>query len=84
LDPPVDLMSENMRFADVSLWGQFIDRYGNLNERVYSKFINDVEAAQTTKDLVNAFPYKVLMVKDPIKKYYDFYRLESGSHYEVS
>ncbi|SRR6266568_4989124 len=35
LDEPTDLMSPDIHFAGDSIWGQFTDRYGNVNERVY-------------------------------------------------
>lgn len=78
IDSPRDLMSPAMFFAGDSVWGQFIDRNGNVNTRVYTQFLESLSTAQNTTDLVNAFPFKVRLVEDPIEKYYKYYNVETS------
>jgi hypothetical protein len=75
LDAPENLMDPDMFFAGDSLWGQFIDRNGNGNQRVYSQFLQRLKTAKTQEDMLAAFPFKVLRVQDPIEKYYRFYHI---------
>lgn len=84
LDPAEDQMVLDMNFAGDSVWGQFIDRNGNTNERVYHQFVQALDTAQTTDDLLGAFPFRVLRVSDPIEKYYRFYGVENGDSTALS
>jgi RimJ/RimL family protein N-acetyltransferase len=68
-----DLMSTTMSFSGDSVWGQFIDRNGNLNQRVYDQFVTSLQKAETIDELLGAFPYKTIMAKDPIDKYFQYY-----------
>lgn len=74
-----DLMSSDMNFGGDSVWGQFIDRNGNVNLRVYDQFLQSLSNAQNTNDLVNSFPFRVLRIEDPIEKYYDFYDVSQAN-----
>lgn len=69
------LMSVDMSFNGDSLWGQFIDRNGNTNTRVYDQFMSAIKEADTLDDLLKAFPFKVLQANDPIATYYEYYGL---------
>lgn len=70
------LMAPDMAFGGDSLWGQFIDKNGNTNQRVYDQFINAIGRAHSVDDLLAAFPYKVLKAEDPISKYYEYYGVD--------
>jgi hypothetical protein len=70
LDPPENCMRPDMRYGEYYVWSQFIDRYGQTNERIAGAFLDNVARAQTTEALVAAFPLPALRVHDPIKKYY--------------
>jgi hypothetical protein len=68
-------MSVDMDFGGNSVWGQFLDSNGNVNQRVYDQFFEAVSRADSLDDLLAAFPYKTLKAEDPISKYYDYYGL---------
>lgn len=68
-----DLMHPDMSFGLNYVWGQFIDRNGNTNERAASQFLEGVLAAETPADMIDAFPLRAKMVHDPIQLYYDYY-----------
>lgn len=70
------LMAAGMAFGGDSLWGQFIDKNGNTNQRVYVQFVDAIGRAQTVDDLLAAFPYKVLKAEDPISTYYEYYGVD--------
>jgi len=69
LGPPPQL-----RMAGDSLWGQFLNRDGEIHNRLRRIFTNKVYAANTTKDLLQAFPAPVLFTNDDIRKYYEYYK----------
>lgn len=68
-----DQTSTDMFFGGDSVWGQFVDKSGNVNQRVYDKFLNSLETAETTEQLVDAIPYKVLRREGPIGEWYKMY-----------
>jgi hypothetical protein len=70
-----DLMSVSMKFTGNSVWGQFIDAAGNVNQRVYDQFMRSVAAANTLDELVDAFPLRTLLALDPIDRYYEYYSI---------
>jgi len=76
LNTPKSLMSTDMFLGGDSVWGQFMDRNGNINQRVYDQFITAIQDAKSPEDLIAAFPYKVLRVEDSIEKYYRYYNVE--------
>ncbi len=76
--PQKDLMSPDMKFTGNSIWGQFLDASGNVNQRIYEQFMNSVEAAETVEDLVDAFPYRTQMALDPIDMYYEYYGMNGA------
>lgn len=78
IDTPKDLMSADMKFAGNSVWGQFVDAFGNVNRRVYDQFIGSVDVATNLGELIAAFPYKTLQALDPIDKYYNYYKIEDS------
>jgi hypothetical protein len=59
-----------------SLWGQFIDRYGQGRMRVIREFEENVRKSQSTDELLHAFPYSIIRVQDKIQKFYDFYGIK--------
>lgn len=73
--PAKNLMSHNMKFGGNSVWGQFIDSSGNVNQRVYDQFIERLATVKTLGELIDAFPYKTMQAVDPIDKYFEFYGL---------
>lgn len=82
LSPPdiaeqVSLMSTDMAFGGDSVWGQFLDKFGQTNQRTYRQFVVSVQAARSLDELLAAFPYQVLKAEDPIVKYYRYYGIET-------
>lgn len=68
-EPPVFSLQGN------SLWGQFVNSAGKVNQRAYNSFINALQKSRTVDALMEAFPYKVLFTNDEIGKYYEFYNI---------
>lgn len=77
--PAKNLMSPDMKFGGNSVWGQFIDASGNVNQRVYDQFMERIDSARTLEDLIDAFPYKTMQAVDPIDKYFDYYGVGSAA-----
>jgi RimJ/RimL family protein N-acetyltransferase len=69
----VSLMAPDMDFEGDSVWGQFIDKYGQTNTRIYDTFIDNLAEVKTIRELIEAFPYKLMRAEDPIALYYAFY-----------
>jgi hypothetical protein len=58
------------------LWGQFLDRNGNVKKELSSSFLKKVAKAKTMKDLWKAYPFMALELKAPIKDFYKKYKIE--------
>lgn len=64
-----DITGPEMFFGGESLWGQFLDRDGQVKHALYRNFIASITSAQTVDQLMQAFPYRVLFSEDSITKY---------------
>jgi hypothetical protein len=53
-----------------ALWGQFLDRRGNVKEHLSARFIADIGVARTLHELNAAFPNDVLGTTCPIDIFY--------------
>lgn len=62
----------NMSFEGNSVWGQFVNREGDVRQQVYDQFIRNVNEAKNLDDLVNAFPNVPYQPKSPISVFYDW------------
>ncbi|TSC58568.1 MAG: hypothetical protein Greene041662_732 [Candidatus Peregrinibacteria bacterium Greene0416_62] len=60
-------------YPGMSVWGQFINRNGQLKVKEVSEFLGKLSVAQTEEDIPNAFPMKELAVKGNIEEFYKFY-----------
>jgi hypothetical protein len=61
------------RFQHMPLWGQFLNRYGELNERVTRPFLERLERQASSDGLERCFPFQVLAVEASVLEFYDFY-----------
>jgi hypothetical protein len=64
-------------FRTSTLWGQFLDSFGELKEDLVAKFENCIEGKQSIEDLATCFPLKVLETKANISYFYKFYGIKS-------
>lgn len=63
------------RFRGMSLWGQFLDRYGKLKEEMTRPFLERLKQQRCVDELHECFPFQVLVVEAPVQEFYDFYGL---------
>lgn len=64
-------------FQYISLWGQFLQRDGQIREHLVDAFLSCLQKAETFKDLTSSFPYQVLSPQGPIALFYKFYEIEA-------
>jgi hypothetical protein len=65
------------RFQSMPLWGQFLDRYGNLKASMTRPFLESLERQSSIDRLNECFPFQVLAVEAPVSVFYDFYGISS-------
>jgi hypothetical protein len=63
------------RFQSMPLWGQFLDRHGDIKERMTRPFLERLERQGSVERLHECFPFQVLTVEAPVRAFYDFYGL---------
>jgi hypothetical protein len=61
------------RFRHMPLWGQFVDRDGEIKERMTRSFLERLERQSSVDGLDACFPFQVLRLEAPVKEFYDFY-----------
>jgi hypothetical protein len=69
----VDMMSSDMPMGRYYVWGQFIDRNGNIHEPRTAQFLEEIEAAHSTAEMIGAFPLKAMQADNSIQLYFDHY-----------
>jgi hypothetical protein len=62
------------RFRHMPLWGQFLDRRGEVRESVARTFLWRLERQTSLDGLDRCFPLQVLSVEAPVAEFHDFYR----------
>lgn len=72
---PIVIPENNFDIQRDSVWGQFIDKYGQGKLDVLKKFEERVRVSRSTSELLLAFPYPVLAPHDHIRNFYQFYGL---------
>ncbi len=60
----------------MSLWGQFIDRNGNLRPKATDIFRKHMDTASTPDELRDSFPLPVLATHCSIQYFFDFYGVD--------
>jgi hypothetical protein len=61
------------RFQNMPLWGQFLDRHGNVKETMARPFLERLECQSSFDGVHRCFPFQVLAVEAPVQEFYDFY-----------
>jgi hypothetical protein len=61
------------RFRHMPLWGQFLDRYGQVREPLARQFHERLRRQSTTDDLDRCFPLPVIAVEAAVQDFYEFY-----------
>jgi hypothetical protein len=56
-----------------ALWGQFLDRHGNVKDSLGQSFRRGIALATTPKELNDCFPYDVLAATGDIRDFYTTY-----------
>lgn len=61
------------RFRHMPLWGQFLDRHGEVKESMTRQFLERLERQSSLGCLGQCFPFQVLSVEAPVLEFYNFY-----------
>ena len=61
------------RFQHMPLWGQFLNRYGEIKESMTRRFLERLERQSRVDSLDQCFPFQVLAVEASVREFYDFY-----------
>jgi hypothetical protein len=76
LFPPSYLATAHVidpRFRHMPLWGQFLDRHGEVKEHMTRQFLERLERQSRVDGLAHCFPFQVLSVNASVLEFYDFY-----------
>lgn len=60
------------RFQHMPLWGQFVNRYGEIKESMTRQFFERLERQSSLDGLDQCFPFQVLAVEASVLEFYDF------------
>jgi hypothetical protein len=63
------------RFRHMPLWGQFLDRHGEIKENMMRQFLERLERQSTLEGLGQCFPFQVLAVEASARELYGFYQI---------
>lgn len=75
LFPPAYVESTGVargRFRGMSLWGQFLNRRGELHVARATKLSSALDAASSIEEIDGCFPFPVLVAEAPVSAFYDF------------
>ncbi len=61
------------RFQHMPLWGQFLDRCGEIKENMTRQFLERLEGQASLDSLNQCFPFQVLRLESSVSEFYDFY-----------
>ena len=67
-------VAEPPRFRHMPLWGQFLDRYGQVRASPARQFLERLERQPSLDGLGRCFPLQALGVAAPVQEFYDFLR----------
>lgn len=62
-------------FRSMALWGQFIDRRGEVRDSVAGRFLDALVQTSDPGDLGECFPLQALSARAPARDFFDFYRV---------
>jgi hypothetical protein len=57
------------RFQHMPLWGQFLNRYGEVKESMTRQFLERLERQSSVDRLDQCFPFPVLAVEAPVLEF---------------
>jgi hypothetical protein len=60
------------RFRHMPLWGQFVNRHGEINEALARDFLDRLGRQRGLEDLEQCFPFQVLGVEAHVDEFYAF------------
>jgi hypothetical protein len=66
-------VAEPPRFRNMPLWGQFLDRHGQVRTSPAREFLDRLERQHGLDGLSRCFPLPVLSAEAPVEAFYDFY-----------
>jgi hypothetical protein len=61
------------RFRHMPLWGQFVNRHGEVREDVARQFHDRLGQQSTLEHVEQSFPFQVLRLEAPAVEFYDFF-----------
>ena len=61
------------RFRHMPLWGQFVNRHGDVRENLACEFRSRVRRQSSPDDLDSCFPFPLLSLEAPLAEFHDFY-----------
>jgi hypothetical protein len=76
LFPPAFLVTARVSYADYAflvLWGQFLDRNGQIKEDLAGQFLDCLKAQSDLEGIKRCFPYPVQRLECPVQCFYEFY-----------
>ena len=79
LFPPAFIATAEASYTDfqfLALWGQFLDRSGEVRADTAGEFLKNMMKADTLSLLERCFPFPVLRLECPIEFFNDFYGFE--------
>lgn len=62
-------------FQRMPLWGQFVDRHGEIRVAMRERFLARLAQQSTVDQLHDCFPFPVLMVQAPVRAFCSFYQV---------
>jgi hypothetical protein len=78
LFPPAYLATAHAiarRFQHMPLWGQFLDRRGEIKGRMTRQFLERLDRQSSLDILDQCFPFQVLALEAPAPDFYAFYKI---------
>jgi len=63
------------RFQHMPLWGQFLDRHGEIKEGMTRQLLDCLERLTSVDGLDQCFPLQVLAAEASVTYFYEFYRI---------
>ena len=66
------------RFRHMPLWGQFLDRHGEVKTSMTEPFLTHLSRQPRLDGLAQCFPWQVLALEAPCTVFHDFYGIEAS------
>lgn len=63
------------RFQHMPLWGQFVNRHGEVRESLARQFRERLGRQSSVANLDDCFPFQALSLETPARDFYEFYGL---------